>query len=98
MNGQNAFVFILKHADTVETETTVPHIHGGGLAGSVVTQQWGNMAFVEGNIKVLNGHSVTIDLAETAKCDAHWELGEILPGLRGNSALAWEKHGDKDNR
>lgn len=52
----------------------MPHIHSGGLASSIVAKQRSDMAFVEGNIEVLNSHAVTIDLAETTEGNAHWEL------------------------
>lgn len=97
INGQTALVFIFRHADPVKTKTIVTHIHGGGLAGSIVTKQWGDMALVEGNIKVFNSRPVAIDLAETVEGNSHWELWEVLPSLRRKSALAWEKHKESGN-
>lgn len=74
-------------------------VHGGGLPGSVVTQQRGHVALVEGHVQVLNGHPVAVDLAEAVEGDAHWQVREVLAGLGRQSAVAWgEARGRVGNR
>lgn len=73
-------------------KTAVAHIHGGGLSSSIVAKQCGNMAFVERDVQVLNGYSVTIEFAETVEGNAHWQIWEILASLRWKTALVFKKH------
>lgn len=68
------------------------HIHGGGLAGSIVTKQWGDMPFVEGDIKVFNSHLVAIEFGETMEGNSHWEMREGLASLRWKSTLSCEEY------
>lgn len=46
------------------------------------------MTLVEGNIKVLNGHPLAVDLAEPLEGNAHWEVREVLARLRRKVAVA----------
>lgn len=75
------------------------HAHGGGFPGSVVTQQRGDVTLVEGDVQVLNGHPVAVDLAEAVEGDAHGQVREVLANLRRQSAVAWaESWGRRENR
>lgn len=47
------------------------------------------MSLVEGDVQVLNGHPVAVDLAEAVEGDAHWQVGKVLAGLGRQSAVAW---------
>lgn len=84
-------------ANTVTMQTTGPYIHDGGFAGSIVTKQWGYVPLIEGNIKVLNSHSVTIQLRETMECDAHRELCDIFHKMRGKSQT-WQRQRPPGNQ
>lgn len=86
-----AFAFTLEHADTVQT-----HIHGGGLAGPIVTKQWSDVSLIEGDVQVFNGCTVAIELGETIEANAHWETSVILSSL-GGSALSCKRHADRCN-
>lgn len=47
------------------------------------------MTLVEGDVQVLNGHPVAVDLAEAVEGDAHWQVREVLASLGRQSAVAW---------
>lgn len=68
------------------------HIHGGGLASSIVAKQCGNVTLVKRDVQVLNGYSVTIEFAQTVEGNAHWQMWEILASLRRKIALVLKKH------
>lgn len=47
------------------------------------------MTLVEGDVQVLNGHPVAVDLAEAVEGNAHWQVREVLAGLGRQSTVAW---------
>lgn len=57
-----------------ETKTAVAHIHGGGLASSIVAKQCSHVTLVERDVQVLNGYSVAIEFAEAMEGNAHWQM------------------------
>lgn len=64
-----------------EPKTAAAHIHGGGLASSIVAKQCGHVTLVERDVQVLNGYTVAIEFAEAMEGNAHWQMREILAGM-----------------